>query len=175
MTGGVAALQRLQLSLSVSGIRGRPRVKAPAQCICIGREGNFRLCEHREITWADIEACVGRSLAEKSYRADWTNGEDMVILYQHPGHEPCRSKPRSCTSMSSLKYRYDPWVEVMPEPWGSVLLGLHWQPYKELYQPGGRFEAWQVRSMLEEHRQPGVWPAELISPSAAWRCFTHAD
>lgn len=111
--------------------------------ICIGREGKLRICQHRYITWADIETHVTKSLANNA-------SEDMTIHCDHPSHKPRPGAqvpehtvcgPRLFLSMHGVER--GSWYLML-----SIVHKLH-----ALLEPGtgGRFRADHVRSVLSQH------------------------
>lgn len=140
----------------------KQRQKQPGDRICIGREGELRLCEHMSIKWADIEAHLVASRRKGSFLKAVS---DFHVVCKHPSHNfPCKSTSRVAPSEASCNDYTRPcarlhWdakrIDDYYQPWTSLWLVMCWKPFsssKILTMRGnGNIEATKLRELFREY------------------------
>lgn len=141
--------------------------------ICIGREGVLRICEHRHVTWADIEAHMAGLLME---RRAGTASRDLRLNCDHPKHRYRHSLDPD-SELASL--RLFPEMLLLPTQRQDTIT-LKFSIQQHLHSvldldTRSRFEGDQVRLMFGKHHPSAddsfVFNQWEVPSSIEQRCF----
>lgn len=139
-------------------------MKLRGDAVCVGREGAVRLCEHKVISWADVESRVAQSMASNA-------AIKFEMSCDHPRHKTCPvdpsaghrdSKPTLLLGGTSDGRR--------------MFIRLSWTAHEVLAVDNqGRFSVSAVRSMFLRHREGCarfiIPPRACIGSPTEMRCF----
>ncbi|KAH8766727.1 hypothetical protein F5883DRAFT_522236 [Diaporthe sp. PMI_573] len=161
------------------------RQRAPENRICIGREGDLRLCKHVSIKWADIEAHLVESRGKRNFLEAVS---DFHVVCKHPSHNfPCKSTSRVAPSEASCNDQTRPCARLhfnrfKPlDPWRystQIWLVMCWKPFsssKSLTAPeNGKIEATKLRELFREYGKDAaryIVPGPSQNPLPEMLCF----
>ncbi|SPO02571.1 uncharacterized protein DNG_05244 [Cephalotrichum gorgonifer] len=143
-----------------SAFSSRMRRKHWAQRLCMGREGEVRLCEHVAIKWASIEALVAEWGRRVGGHATASPFPMFRIQCDHPSHNfPCPAQGAAPTPpRATLVFRAG-----APR---RAIMQLDWEPHTQGLAPlpgtNGRIQAASARRAFQELRQDA---ARFIVPA----------
>ncbi|KAK3386637.1 hypothetical protein B0H63DRAFT_558294 [Podospora didyma] len=131
--------------------------------VCIGREGFVRLCEHRHVSWSDIEPhlaqCHSPEMLGKAHPA--------VMLCDHAGHRASCGRQEEVEMMPSVRISKSILGDSAP-----VVLTLTWTAHETLsVNNKGQFNSLEMCKMLERHQKTGAFLLAGATPIS--RCFDH--
>ena len=142
------------------------------QSACIGRDGVVRVCEHRSISWDDIQdSYLNRGLGGLGIDANGSvDVQDTMVRCDNPSHTTCAGStpPRA-------------WLQNTPRDVGTgnrILLHLLLEVHSTLdVDSQGRLHAPDLRSMFQRHA--GTSKVRPSQPGSEWHmgmgCFSHQE
>ncbi|KAK3354003.1 hypothetical protein B0T25DRAFT_608584, partial [Lasiosphaeria hispida] len=160
---------RSPLSLHCDGCRSGGRNAHP----CLGRHGAARLCEHVNVSWADMEPY----LSEWQQQQDPHDGQACLdgfkVECRDPSHDKrCRAEDAPTWPRAALKakaHQMSDWV---------VVLTFEWQPHSGSnvvsLTSDGRAPASEMRTLFQRHRQGAaaiLFPSSPRLPLPEMACF----
>lgn len=144
--------------------------KPSREAVCIGRTGTLKICEHKSVSWADIEAHTTRPFSERSRSMPLSDLEISCDTCKDAAHNACWGSKASYLSKPT---------SMILRPGGrnsSGYLSIVCTRHEILDVNGqGQLDASAVRSMFMRHRQAGSLLFAVPESLTEMRCFGHPD